>query len=62
MNTSLASPWQETRQIWGRLSTLEARDDMQIRTLRRIGRALGADLALVAHLPAGDIRGSQFED
>jgi transcriptional regulator with XRE-family HTH domain len=44
------------------LSKLETQDDMQISTLRRIVQALGGKLELVAHLPQGDIRISQFAD
>jgi len=42
------------------LSKLESQDDMQISTLRRLVQALGGDLELIAHLPGGDIRISQF--
>ncbi len=42
------------------LSKLEAQNDMQISTLRRIIRALGGELELIAHLPSGDIRICQF--
>lgn len=44
------------------LSKLETQDDMQISTLRKIIQALGGRLELVAHLPQGDIRISQFQD
>jgi len=44
------------------MSKLESQDDMHVSTLRRIVRALGGELEIVAHLPAGDIRVSQFED
>ena len=44
------------------LSKLESQNDMQITTLRRIIRALGGELELVAHLPGGDIRISQFNE
>jgi transcriptional regulator with XRE-family HTH domain len=44
------------------LSKLEAQDDMQISTLRRLIEALGGELELIAHLPGGDIRIRQFED
>jgi len=37
-------------------------DDMHVSTLRRIVSALGGELEIVAHLPAGDIRISQFEE
>ena len=42
------------------LSKLEKQDDMQISTLRRLVEALGGRLEVVAHLPNGDIRISQF--
>lgn len=44
------------------LSRLESQDDMQISTLRRVIRALGGDLEIIAHLPGGDIRLTQFDD
>ena len=44
------------------LSKLETQGDMQISTLRRIIHALGGKLELVAHLPSGDIRISQFQE
>lgn len=44
------------------LSRLESQDDMQISTLRRLIRALGGELELIAHLPGGTIRISQFEE
>jgi len=44
------------------LSRLEAQDDMQISTLNRLIEALGGKLELIAHLPGGDIRISQFTD
>ena len=44
------------------LSRLESQDDMQIRTLRRLIHALGGELEIIAHLPGGAIRISQFED
>jgi len=34
---------------------------MQIGTLRRIIEALGGELELIAHLPGGDVRLSQFQ-
>jgi transcriptional regulator with XRE-family HTH domain len=43
------------------LSKLENQDDMQISTLKRIVEALGGKLELIAHLPQGDIRLSQFQ-
>ncbi len=42
------------------LSKLESQDDMKIGTLIRIIEALGGELELIAHLPGGDIRLSQF--
>ena len=44
------------------LSKLEKQDDMQISTLRRLIRALGGSLEIIAHLPGTDIRISQFPD
>jgi DNA-binding XRE family transcriptional regulator len=38
------------------LSRLEAQDDMQISTLRRVIEALGGELELIAHMPCGDVR------
>ncbi|MDZ7698542.1 MAG: helix-turn-helix transcriptional regulator [Deltaproteobacteria bacterium] len=42
------------------LSKIENQDDMQIGTLSRIIEALGGELELIAHLPGGDVRLSQF--
>jgi transcriptional regulator with XRE-family HTH domain len=42
------------------LSKLESQDDMQISTLRKIVNALGGELEIIAHMPAGDIRIRQF--
>lgn len=42
------------------LSRLESQDDMQISTLRRIIQALGGELELVARMPHGTIRLTQF--
>ena len=42
------------------LSKLESQADMQISTLRRLIEALGGNLELIAHLPDGDVRISQF--
>ena len=42
------------------LSKLESQEDMQISTLQRLVHALGGELELVAHMPAGDIRIRQF--
>lgn len=44
------------------LSKLESQDDMQISTLRRIIKALGGELELVARMPRGTIRLRQFKD
>ena len=43
------------------LSKIESQQDMQIGTLSRIIEALGGDLELIAHLPGGDVRLSQFQ-
>lgn len=42
------------------LSKMESQDDMQISTLSRLVRSLGGQLELIAHLPKGDIRLTQF--
>lgn len=42
------------------LSKLEAQSDMQIRTLQKIIAALGGELDLIARLPNGDVRLTQF--
>lgn len=44
------------------LSKLESQADMQISTLRRIIKALGGELELVAKMPRGTIRLHQFKD
>ena len=44
------------------LSKLESQDDMQISTLQRLITGLGGQLELIAHMPAGDIKISQFKD
>jgi DNA-binding XRE family transcriptional regulator len=44
------------------LSRLESQDDMQISTLRRHVAALGGELEIIAHLPGGAIRITQFHD
>lgn len=44
------------------LSRLESQDDMQISTLRRLVAALGGELEIIAHLPGGAIRITQFQD
>ncbi len=43
------------------LSKLESQDDMQISTLQRLIQSLGGQLELIAHMPGGDIRISQFK-
>ncbi|MBL4810591.1 MAG: helix-turn-helix transcriptional regulator [Phycisphaerales bacterium] len=42
------------------LSKLESQSDMQISTLQRLIEALGGKLELIAHLPKGDVRITQF--
>lgn len=42
------------------LSKMESQDDMQISTLSRLISSLGGKLELIAHLPKGDIRLTQF--
>ncbi len=44
------------------LSRLESQGDMQISTLRRLIQALGGELEIIARLPGGVIRLTQFED
>jgi transcriptional regulator with XRE-family HTH domain len=44
------------------LSKLESQDDMQLTTLNRLIEALGGKLELIAHMPGGDIRISQFKE
>ena len=43
------------------LSKMESRHDMQISTLDRLIRSLGGSLELIAHLPGGDVRLTQFD-
>lgn len=43
------------------LSKLESQEDMQISTLQRLIKALGGQLELIAHMPGGDIKISQFK-
>ena len=43
------------------LSQLESQGDMQVSTLQRLIEALGGSLELIAHLPGGDVRITQFE-
>ena len=42
------------------LSKLEAQEDMQISTLRRIINALGGELELTANMPGGAVKLCQF--
>lgn len=42
------------------LSRLESQQDMQISTLQRLIHALGGELEIIAHLPRGTVRISQF--
>ncbi len=42
------------------LSKMEQQTDMQIGTLSRLIGSLGGSLELIAHMPGGDIRISQF--
>ena len=44
------------------LSRMESQDDMQISTLRRMIESLGGKLEIIAQLPDGDVRLSQFQD
>jgi DNA-binding XRE family transcriptional regulator len=44
------------------LSKLESQDDMQVSTLRRLIEALGGHLEVIAHMPGGDIKLSQFNN
>jgi len=44
------------------VSKLEAQDDMQISTLRRIVQALGGELELIVKMPGGSVRLTQFTD
>lgn len=44
------------------LSRLESQHDIQISTLERLVRALGGELEVIAHLPSGTIRITQFTD
>ena len=43
------------------LSKLESQADMQISALQRLVKALGGQLEMIAHMPGGDIRLSQFK-
>jgi DNA-binding XRE family transcriptional regulator len=42
------------------VARLEAQDDIQVSTLRRLVAALGGKLEIIAHLPTGDVRLAQF--
>lgn len=42
------------------LSKLESQTDMQVSTLQKLIEALGGSLELIAHLPKGDVRITQF--
>ncbi len=42
------------------LSKLESQEDMRVSTLGQLIQALGGKLELIAHMPGGDIRISQF--
>jgi len=44
------------------LSKLESQHDMHVSTLERLVAALGGKLEIIAHLPGGTIRITQFED
>ncbi len=44
------------------LSRLESQTDMQLSTLRCLIQALGGQLEIIAHMPGGDIRLTQFND
>ncbi|MDT8391907.1 MAG: XRE family transcriptional regulator [Lentisphaeria bacterium] len=44
------------------LSKLETQEDMQVSTLQRLVTALGGQLEIVAHMPHGDVRISQFSE
>ena len=43
------------------LSRMESQSDMQISTLRRLIESLGGELEIIARLPEGDVRLSQFQ-
>ena len=44
------------------LSKIENQDDMQIGTLNKLIVAMGGKLEIIAHLPHGDCRLTQFND
>ena len=43
------------------VAKLEKQDDMQVNTLGRVVKALGGELELVAHMPDGDVKITQFD-
>lgn len=43
------------------LSKMEGQHDIQVSTLSRLIKSLGGELELIAHLPNGDIRLTQFD-
>ena len=43
------------------LSKMESQSDIQVSTLNRLIRSLGGELELIAHLPNGDVRLTQFD-
>ena len=44
------------------ISKMEHRSDMYVSTLRHYVEALGGELEIIAHLPEGAVRISQFHD
>ena len=44
------------------LSKIETQEDMQIGTLSKLIEAMGGTLEIIAHLPQGDCRLTQFGD
>ena len=44
------------------LSKIEHQEDMQIGTLSKLIKAMGGKLEIIAHLPQGDCRLTQFDD
>ena len=44
------------------LSKIENQEDMQIGTLSKLIKAMGGSLEIIAHLPQGDCRLTQFGD
>jgi DNA-binding Xre family transcriptional regulator len=43
------------------LSKMEGQSDIQVSTLNRLVKSLGGQLELIAHLPNGDVRLTQFD-